>query len=160
MRTIPLPVGTGDASQVTLLAVDTKIDTLLTNVNKKVTGRIQIFEKAITEAADAGDVVVATVTTQGCFLKRIVIRSNGATTADLTHITLKGGAGKVITFIDSTTGAQANIDAEDKQVWWEGAASLDATKTIVMTLTGTGATPVDLTVIFEYEAQVDGGYLA
>ncbi len=122
--------------------------------------RTQIFEKSITSAANAGDVIIATITTQPCFIKRLVLRSNGATTADLTNAAIYGGAGKVVTFIDPVTGVRANIAAMDQQVSWVGAVSLPATKTIVITLTGTGATPVNLQVDIEYFAIVGGGYLA
>lgn len=126
----------------------------------KLAGVPQNFTKNINSAANAGDVVVATVTAQSCFIKRIVLRSNGATTADLTNAAIYGGAGKVVTFIDSVTGVRANIAAVDQQVSWGGAATLPATKTIVISLTGTGATAVNLQVDIELFAIVDGGYLA
>lgn len=122
--------------------------------------KMSSFTKNITSAANAGDVTVATVTDQACEIDSIVVRSNGATTADLTHIGIYGGASKVITFIDTTLGAKANIDAEDEQVGWEGVVTLDATKTIVITLTGTGATAVDLDIDIGYKAIVSGGSLA
>jgi len=133
---------------------------LAANTYKRQAGVTQIFSKQITSAANAGDVTVATITTQPCFIKRIVLRSNGATTADLTNAAIYGGAGKVLTFIDSVTGVRANIAAADQQVAWVGAATFAATKTIVITLTGTGATAVDLQVDIEYCSIVDGGYLA
>jgi len=130
-----------------------------TTNNPKVAGRIQSFTKNITSAANAGDVTVATITTQACHMKSLVVRANGATTADLTSIGVYGGASKVITFINTTLGAKANIDAADEQVAWNGDMTLDATKTIVITLTGTGATAVDLDVDIEFFAMTDGGYL-
>ena len=136
---------------------------LIIREHKKLYARPQIFVKAITSAANAGDVIVATVTTQPCQIDSIVVRSNGATTANLTSIGVYGGASKVVTFIDASTGVLANINAADKQVSWPDASSgvtFAATKTIVMTLTGTGATAVDLQVDFYYHAIADGGYLA
>ncbi len=130
-----------------------------TTAASRLAGIEQIFTKNITSAANAGDVTVATITTQPCFIKRIVLRSNGATTADLTSAAIYGGAGKVVTFIDSTTGARANIAAADQQVSWVGAATFAATKTIVITLSGTGVTAVNLQVDIEFEAIADGGYL-
>jgi hypothetical protein len=138
----------------------TDIAAILVLDDKKVIGKTQIFVKAIASAANAGAVVAATITTQSCLIKSIVVRSNAATTADLTNITIKGGAGLVVTFIDAVTGVRANIAAADQQVAWTGAVALVAAKTITITLTGTGATAVDLTITFEYEALVDGGYLA
>ncbi len=130
-----------------------------TSAFSRLAGVAQIFTKNITSAANAGDVIVATITTQPCFFKRIVLRSNGATTGDLTNAAIYGGAGKVVTFIDTVTGLRANIAAADQQVSWIGAASFAATKTIVITLTGTGVTAVNLQVDIEYEAVADGGYL-
>lgn len=132
----------------------------LDNIGDTAVGRNRAFTLNITSAANAGAVTVATITTQACKIKSIVVRSNGATTADLTNITITGGAGTVVTFIDSVTGIRANIAAVDQEVAWVGAASLPATKTIIITLTGTGATAVNLQVDIEYEAIVAGGYLA
>ncbi|MDD5412550.1 MAG: hypothetical protein PHF31_14260, partial [Methylobacter sp.] len=105
---------------------------------------------------------IATVTYQNCKINSVNVRANGATTADLTDIGVYGGAGKVITFINTTTGVRANLDAADKQVGGapDSGIILNVGKTIVMTLTGTGATAVDFTVTIEYEALADGGYLS
>lgn len=130
-----------------------------TDAFNRLAGMSQTFSKQITAAANAGDVIVATITSQLCLIKSIVLCSNGATTADLTSAAIYGGAGKVVTFIDATTGARVNINAIDKQVSWVGAASLPAIKTIVITLTGTGGTAVDLQVNIEYCSIVNGGYL-
>jgi hypothetical protein len=133
-----------------------------TDAVNRVAGKPQIFTKAITSAANAGDVTVATVTTQPCWIDGIIVHSDGATTADLTNIGIYGGASKVITFINTTDGAKANIDAQDEQVtkgYEGGGVYLPATATIVITLTGTGATAVDLNVIVKYRACVNDGYL-
>lgn len=143
--------------------IDTLNTGVLTNGRTTAASRLagvpQVFTKNITSAANAGDVIVATITTQPCFIKGVVLRSNGATTANLTSAAIYGGAGKVITFIDSNTGVRANIAAADQQVAWVGAVTFAATKTIVITLTGTGAAAVNLQVDIEFEAIADGGYL-
>lgn len=123
-------------------------------------GKTQISRKQITSAANAGDVTVATISTQPCLIKSIVLRANAAITADLTSAAIYGGAGKVVTFIDAASGARANIAATDKQVFWVGAVAFGTGKTIVITLTGTGATAVNFQVTIEYEAAEDGGYLS
>ena len=122
-------------------------------------GLVQIKSVTVTSAANAGDVTLATVTTQACEIESVVVQSNGATTADLTNVAVYGGAGKVVTFIGAAQGVRANIDAADKQVATLGPVALAATKTVVMTLTGAGVTAVDLTVIIAYRALADGGYL-
>ena len=120
----------------------------------------QVSEFAITAAANAGVTTVATVTTQPCLIKSVSLRSNGPTTGDLTTAAIEGGASQVIEFVGIAVAIQANLDAIDKQVSWDGAVVLPATKTITIDLQGGGATAVDFTVKIEYEACVDGGYLA
>lgn len=123
-------------------------------------GKTQIKEFAIAAAANAGVTTIATITDQACLIKSIVLRSNGVTTADLTSAAIEGGAASVIEFISAAAAATANINAEDEQVSFSGNISLAATKTITIDLQGTGATVVDFTVTIEYEASVNGGFLA
>jgi hypothetical protein len=124
-------------------------------------GVTQVIQIPVTSAANAGDVLLATVAGQECLIKKVNVRSNGATTVDLTNIGIYAGAAKVVTLIDNVTGARANIAAEDQQEGSapEGGVALSVAKTIVITLTGTGATAVNLTVTIEYEACADGGHL-
>jgi len=126
----------------------------------RLAGKAQTFEKSITSAANAGDVTVATVTTQPCLIESIVVHADAAQTGDLTSAGMFGGAGKVITFIPAADALQADLDAADKQIAWTGAVRLAAGKTIVISLDGTGATAVDLTVSIKYRAAADAGYLA
>lgn len=123
-------------------------------------GKTQNREFSITAAADAGVTTVATITAQPCLIKSIVLQSNGATTGDLTSAAIEGGASSVIEFIDTTISAKANLDAADKQVGWSGSVKLSVGKTITIDLQGTGSTAVDFTVVIEYEAITDGGFLA
>ena len=125
----------------------------------RIAGETQVLEVSITSAANAGDVTLATITTQPCLIKSVVVHADTASQTDLTSIGVYGGASKVVTFLSTTDGAVANLDAVDEQVSWTGAVRLVSTKTVVMTLTGTGATVVDLTATIEYCACVDGGYL-
>lgn len=127
--------------------------------NVRTAGRRQVLEVSVTAAANAGDVTLATVTTQPCLIEAIVISANTAAQTDLTSAAVTGGAAKVVSFLDAAAAAKANIDAVDEQVSWTGAVRLGATKTIIMSLVGTGATAVDLTVTITYYATEDGGYL-
>jgi hypothetical protein len=143
--------------------VDAEITTLNTNCDKKVTGRIQTFSKAITSAANAGDVTLATATTQKVLVHGLTLRSNGATTANLTNIAIYAATGKRVTLLTPAQGVLANLAADGNQVsisCGSAGVELDAAETIVATLTGTGATAVALTAYFTYSAVVDGGYLA
>ena len=122
-------------------------------------GLLQEKTVAVTSAANAADLTLATVTGQKCRILAINVESNGATTADLTSIAVIGGTASVRTYIDAVTGLRANIAAADQEVYWNGSSVLDVGDTIVMDFTGTGATAVDLTVTIQYTACVSGGYL-
>ena len=119
-----------------------------------------VLEVSVTSALNAGLVTLATITDQPCLIKSIVIHADTAAHADMTTCAVKGGASQVVTFIGTGDATEANLNAIDKQVSWTGAVRLAATKTIVIDLQGVGATAADLTVTIEYEACVDGGYLA
>jgi len=148
-----------------LVMVDSEANPIET---KKITGAnlreaveiMKIFTKNITSAANAGDVTLATVTSQACFIKSIVVKANSTQTTDLIYIIVSGGSNKAITFIDQVSGIRANIADTDQQVSWDGSVQLDATDTIIITLTGSGSTAVNLQVTIQYMPAVSGGYLA
>ena len=127
---------------------------------KREAGRTQVFTKAITSAANAGAVTLATITGQACTIKSISLTADGVTTADLTSAAITGGAAGAIEFISAATAVTASINAADEQVGFTGAKVIPATGTIAVDLQGTGATAVALKCIIEYYANVDGGYLA
>ena len=129
------------------------------NAVDRVAGKYQVFEKSVISAANAGTVTVATITTMPCLIESVVIHADTAQTPALTSAAVQGGAGGVVTFIDATDAAVANIAVIDEQVGWTGAVRLAATKTVIMDLVGTGATAVDLTVTVGYRACSNGGYL-
>lgn len=139
--------------------LDAKITIIDADVDPKAIGRRQVLEISVTSAANAGDVTLATITDHPCIIESIIIHADTASQTDLTSAAVTGGASKVVTFIDATDAAKANIDAVDEQIAWVGAVRLAATKTIIMTLAGTGATAVDLTITITFYACVDGGYL-
>lgn len=119
-----------------------------------------IFEKSITSPANALDVLVATITDQPCQIESVVIHADAAQTGNMTSCGVFGGDGKVITFISAADAIQASLNAPDKQIGWSGVVRLAATKTIVISLVGTGGAAVDLTIVIKYRACVPGGYLA
>ena len=147
----------GDASAHTLDSIAEKLGDSYQSIAQ---GKASFFEKSITSAANAGDVTVATITDNPCQIESIVIHADAAQTADMTSCGVFGGASKVITFISATDAVQASLDAADKQVAWGGVVRLAATKTIVISLAGTGATAVDLTIVIKYRPCGVGGYLA
>ena len=83
-----------------------------------------VFEKSITSSANAGDVTVATITTQPCLIKAITIHADTASQTDLTSAGIFGGASKVITFISADQAAVSYLDSADDQVSWNGEVRL------------------------------------
>lgn len=137
-------------------AVYIKGDDTTTNV-----GTTQVKTISVTAAADAvADTTLATVTTQGCIIQGIVIHADAAQTVDLTSCPVHGGASKVLTFIGAADAIQANLDAENKQIGWDGEVYLPTGSTIVMVHNGSGATALNQTVTIRYVSAVSGGYLA
>ncbi len=121
----------------------------------------QVFEKSITVAANAGATTVGTVTTQACIIKSIIIHADAAQTSDLKSCPVTGGTNGVVTFLDSGTATQTNLNAADKQVAWVGAVRFVVNETIVITPSGTGATALDLTVIITYySSSANGGTIS
>jgi len=133
-------------------------DATATSLRREV-GVTQVIEVSVTADANATVTTVATVTTQPCMIKSVVIHADAAQTGDMTSCAVEGGTNQVVEFVGAATAIQANLDAADKQVSWTGAVRLAATEVISIDLQGTGATAVDLTVTIEYVSCVDGGYL-
>ena len=119
-----------------------------------------VIEVSITAALNVGVTTVATVTTQPCIIKGIVVHADAAAHSDMTTAAIKGGASQVVTFISTTDATEANLNAADKQVSWDGFARFAAAKTIIVDLQGSGSNAADLTISIYYCAAVDGGYLA
>ena len=114
----------------------------------------------VTAAAnDGSDTTLATVVNQPCIITNVVILANSAQTGDLTSCPTFAGAAKVVILNPVAEAIQANLDAEDKQLWWSGYVALKSGKTIVMEHNGTGATALDLTVYITYYPTENGGYL-
>ena len=161
-----MPIGVANISEILGNLGDASADTLTSIIEKLgdsyqsiAQGKASFFEKSIISAANAGDVTVATITDNPCQIESIVIHADAAQTADMTSCGVFGGASKVITFIAAADALQADLDAIDKQVAWTGAVRLAATKTIVISLAGTGVTAVDLTIVLKYRPTGAGGYL-
>jgi hypothetical protein len=118
----------------------------------------------VTAPADGsgGTVLLGTGTAQECRLLALVLKSNGPTTGDFTHIEIKAGAAGVLTLIDALDGTWLALAADDNQVGYgepEGVI-IGVGKTIIATLNGTGATPVDFTAYLRYSPIVTGGSIA
>jgi len=154
------PVGASISADILTISNILTGVTTRTNAIARQVGKIQIKEVAITSAANAGLVTIATATAQNCVIKTISLRAVAAAQTDLTSAAIKGGTAQAITFISAATAIKANIAAIDQQVSFDGSYSLPATKTIVVDLQGSGSTPVNLVATIEYCSTVDGGYLA
>lgn len=126
-------------------------------------GKTYVFQVPVTSAANAGAVTLATIMEQACLIKSVVIKGVTAAQTDLTSCAVTGGtaagvANKVI-LVAVGTAIKASVDEVDEQVSGTGAWEIGTTKTIVMTLAGTGATAVNLLVTIEYVPCNNGGYL-
>ncbi|MCP3925058.1 MAG: hypothetical protein GY714_20970 [Desulfobacterales bacterium] len=151
-----------DANKTVIDTIDDFVDgtTTTPTAYRREYGVTQIKEVSITAAANAGVTTVATITTQPCLIKSVVIHADAAQTGDMTTCGLYGGTNQVVEFLGVADATQANLNAADMQVSWTGAVRFAASDTIAIDLQGTGATAVDLTIIIEYISCVDGGYLA
>jgi hypothetical protein len=124
-----------------------------------IVGKRQVFEKTITNNANAGAVTLGTVATQSCVIESIIIHANAALPASTTCPVT--GASGAVTFIDSGLAIAATLDAADKQIWWIGAVRLAAGKTIITTLSGGGANPTNITfIITYYSSSANGGTIS
>ena len=92
-------------------------------------------------------------------VKSVVLRSNGATTIDLTNIAIYAGVAKEKTLITPAMGIRANLLTASMQVQGVGPWVLNRGETIVATLTGTGATPVNMKLYVEFESEGNSSYL-
>lgn len=140
------------------VAIASAVASEIAYIKSLVDNQVKTFTKTIVSAANAGAVTVATITGD-VNIESIILMAVSATTADLTSFGLTGGAGGVIIFIPSGT-LRALIAAADQQVPWASfgvPVHLANTKTIVLTLTGTGATALDWKMFITYRATANGG---
>lgn len=149
-----------DCTTDSLEAIADAIQAVDSTTRKRQAGVLQQLSVNKTSNADAGDVTLATCNTQKCLIHKIIARSNGATTANLTNIEVFGATGKRQTYIDATQGAQANLAADGNSIGSEVGGQLNTAETIVATYTGIAATATDITYYIIYSAVADGGYLA
>jgi hypothetical protein len=134
-------------------------------------GSDQFASVQCTAAANAAlPVTLWTVTGGNIFIERAIIRSNGATTTDLTSVQLQGGVSGRAVIIPSSLGIRTSLAAEGQQVS-QGKLGLEnytlgmctfipSGQTIQLVLAGTGATAVNLQVILEYHPMTNGARLA
>ncbi|MEA3281679.1 MAG: hypothetical protein U9Q68_03830 [Euryarchaeota archaeon] len=131
------------------------------NAVNRVAGETQVKGIYVGSAANAAaDTTLVTVTTQPCIILGVALVAYGAQTADLTSCPIVGGASEVLTFIPAADAIQANLNAANKQLGWNGEVYLTTGSTIKMQHNGTGATALDLHVSIRYVAESNGGYLA
>ena len=131
--------------------IATTVNTMAAKIN-------QIFTYQITSNADAGDVVMAT-STDNVIVHGLTIRSNGATTADFTSMAIYASAAKRITMLTDAQGVLANLVNNGNQIIVDYGLSgvmLGNGETIIATMTGTGATAVDISVFINYSAVTNG----
>lgn len=127
----------------------------------KVTGKLQVKATTIELNQAAGAKDLFTGTAQDVVVEKLIIRipvdvSGGA----MTSLSIQTDDTTAQVFIDSTTGAKANLTAQ-AQLAWTGAHLLKATKKIQLTIAGapTGIA-CSCDVVAECRAVVAGGYLS
>jgi len=128
-------------------------------IDKRVAGRNQVLQINVTSPANNLRTVLASVASQPCTVKYVIIRAKTAAPADLTTCAMNAGTGDVLPLIVVGLATQANLNAVDRQVGSTDLAELPVGATITMDLQGTGPTAVDLVVTIGYEACADGGYI-
>ena len=123
--------------------------------------QIRTFDKSVTNNTSNGsqDITIATITNEALVIDSVIIYAAAAQPAELTSCAVYGGASKVVTFIDAATALGPTLPAIDKQLAWTGAVYLPSTKTIVMTLIGTGVAATNMLVLITYHTTKNGGYL-
>ncbi len=119
----------------------------------------QVLHVHVTSAANAGLVTIGTVGVQAAIIDSVVEMARTAQTGNLTSAGVFAGAAQVITLIPAATATQANLNAIDKQLAWNGPVRLAVGKTIVVNLVGTGAAAVDLDFTITYHAEAPGGVM-
>ena len=129
---------------------------------RRILGVKQYVQCPVTVAANYGDLVLATSYKTSCCIRGVIIRAVAASQTDLTTCAVYAGAAKVITLVTTAQATKADLTAIDQQVCRAllTEIELQPSSTIIMTLAGTGITPVNLLVSIEYEAMADGGYIA
>ncbi len=121
------------------------------------------FTKAITSAANAGNVLVGTISTQECRIESIGLRAVSASQTNLTSAGVYGGvniATHTVTFLSAIVAVKENLTNINDQICWKGIAILPPGSVISIELLGTGVTPVDLEIVIEYTTIVGGGVIS
>lgn len=175
---------TDDSAKLTTIegkidTIDTVVDGIQTDLDNGTDGlgalkaaidaaTIKYFQASITSAANAGTVVLGTVGTDKIAIESVCLRSEGATTADLTSAAIKAGPSGnedrivllPVTLNDGTSFAvYANLNAAGEQVgeYFNGATVLNVGERFIVDLQGTGTTAVALTLIVSYRSVATTG---
>ncbi len=132
----------------------------------RIVGKPQIFQKAITSAANAGFVNLATVTgtAASIVIDHVILKAVAAAPAAFTSgaITAYDGATDFSILLSAASTAFANLNAANKQAistQGGGLAELGVGNIIRIELPGSGATPVNFLATFVFRAAVNGSHL-
>ena len=123
-----------------------------------ITDAARIFQVSKTNAADAGDITLATVS--GSVLIESITAKTVVTHANLDSIEVVGGASDAVIFITAAIGVKTSLDGVDKQVAWTGAVELGAAKTIICSFLGAGAGSVTILFTIKYRSVTSNSQLA
>jgi hypothetical protein len=149
--------------EIDVARIEAKLDTVVTDADPKVMGRLQVAATTIDlqQAADTYDLFIGT--TQDVVVEKLLIRLPNVDVSDdvtITSISIQTNDETAQTFISATDGAVDKLTAE-AQLGYTGVIMIKVGKKIQLTIAGGAADdPTVCDVIAVYRAVAGGGYLA
>ncbi len=149
--------------EIDVARIEAKLDTVVTDADPKVMGRLQIKATTIDLQQAAGTYDLFTGMAQDVVVERLLIRLPNvdvSNDADITSIAIQTNDATSQVFIDATAGAKEKLTAE-AQLGYTGVIMIKAGKEIQLTIAGGAADEATVCdVIALYRAVASGGYLA
>ena len=148
--------------EIDVARIEAKLDTVVTDADPKVMGRLQVAATTIDLQQAAGTYDLFIGTTQDVVVERLLIRLPNVDVSDdvtITSISIQTNDTTPQVFISVADGAKANLTAE-AQLGYTGVVMIKVGKKIQLTIAGGAADEATVCdVIAEYRAVASGGYL-
>ncbi|GAI69275.1 unnamed protein product [marine sediment metagenome] len=149
--------------EIDVARIEAKLDTVVTDADPKVMGRLQVAATTIDLQQAAATYDLFTGTTQDVVVEKLLIRLPNVNVSDdvtITSISIQTNDTTPQVFISAADGAKVNLTAE-AQLGYTGVVMVKVGKKIQLTIAGGAADEATVCdVICEYRAKVSGGYLA
>ncbi len=149
--------------EIDVARIEAKLDTVVTDADPKVMGRLQVAPTTIDLQQAAGTYDLFTGTTQDVVVEKLLIRLPNVDVSDdvtITSISIQTNDTTPQVFISAADGAKVNLTAE-AQLGYTGVVTVKVGKKIQLTIAGGAADEATVCdVIAECRAVVSGGYLA